>query len=201
VLTLTSRTKRRLIPAVAILAALLFGAESCDGSSAPSGGQANEDKARTEGYNGLTKTQPAHRMNYSPTREIKNFWVDTWGHKGKVAYIYLRDSQSNVFGYYVTQGLPVSYCTSLVPPVQKYKVDMGEYGGEVLGPGPSVDGTFASASNCSEYYAKDAVTGAYIEYSVGLGINQQISDQPLPQYGDAQPLGPGTIAQAKKKDR
>jgi hypothetical protein len=182
------------------LVALPFSLTACGGDShAPPAAQKQEDQSREDTYTKLIATQPVHSMPYSPTRATKNFWIDTWGSKGKVAYVYLRDSQSNVFGYYVLDGLPVSYCTSIIPPYRVETFDGGTDGATVplLVPGPSVDGTYASSSNCSEFYGKDAVTGAYVEYSVGLGINQQISDQPLPQYGDAQPLGPGTIAKTK----
>lgn len=193
---LSSRARKTAVIGAALGAALLFGAESCDGST--DSGQKTEDTSRQHNYDQLIKSQPAHTMSYSPTRATKNFWIDTWGTRGKVAYVYLRDANSRVFGYYVLDGLPVSYCTSLVPPVREWDVE-GDSSGSVgtLGPAPSVDGTYASASNCNEMYGRDAVTGSYVEYSVGLGINQQISDQPLPQYGDAKPLGPGTIAKAR----
>lgn len=180
---------------VAVVAVFVFA--GCDDSTVGKAQQA-EDKSRQSNYEKLTKSQPAHTMNYSPTREAKNFWIDTWSEKGKLSYIYLRDSQSQVFGYYIFKGLPVNYCTSLVVPYQIVKPEItGDNNVALAVPGPSVDGTFGSSSNCDEWYGQDAVSGAYIEYSTGLGINQQISDQPLPQFGDAEPQGSATIKAVK----
>lgn len=181
---------RKLIIAT-IAAASLVGLTACN--EEPSATK-SENKARLATYSKLVKAQPAHSMDYSPTRATKNFWIDTWGHKGKVSYVYLMDSSSNVFGYFVLDGLPVSYCTSLIPP---YRIDDGG-SNTVVVPGPSVDGTYASAANCNVYYGKDAVTGSYVEYTSGMGINALVFDQPMPQYGDAKPLGPGRIGQVKR---
>ena len=86
-----------------------------------------------------------------------------------------------MLGYFIFVGLPVSYCTSLVPPFQfidHYSAGTGTVGFSVAA--PSVDGTYSSASNCGTMYGRDATTGAYIEYTTGFGINAFVSDQPLP---------------------
>ena len=156
--------------------------------------QEQEDKSRTKTYTNLVKSQPAESMSYSPTRETTNFWIRTWDEKGKLSYVYLMDGSGEVFGYFILDGLPVSYCTGLIPPV---KVDSDSQG-KILVPQPSIDGTYSSGSNCSAFYGKDAVSGAYMEYTVGMGINALIFDQPMSQFGAAQPLGDATVSAAKR---
>lgn len=93
----------------------------------------------------------------------------------------------------VLEGLPVSYCTSLIPPYQIIKPEItGDNNVPLAVPGPSVDGTYSSSANCNTYYGKDATSGAYIEYTAGLGINVLLYDQPLPRQ-DVQPLGPTKV--------
>lgn len=156
--------------------------------------QDQEDKTRQAGYGALVANQPAHKMSYSPTRATKNFWVDTWNKKGKLSYVYLLNAQGQTIGYYILEGLPVSYCTSLIPP---YKI-IGQYDvQDLVVPGPSVDGTYSSAANCNVFYGKDATSGAYIEYTTGQGINALLYDQPLPRFKDAQPLGRTELSDVK----
>ena len=185
--------QRILITVIVIAVAL--GLAGCGGTTSSPSGQKKEDGSRQSNYDRLVENQPAHSMSYSPTRATKNFWIDTWNKKGKLSYVYLMNSSGNVFGYFVFKGLPVSYCTSLIPPYQIKRGDGGSNGGYQYNvvPGPSVDGTYASSSNCSEFYGKDATSGAYMEYSVGMGINQLVFDQPMSQYGAADPLGDAKV--------
>ena len=178
---------------IALAVVLLAGCAA----SKPSAGE-KEDKGRQNTYEKLVQNQPAHTMSYSPTRETKNFWIDTWGKKGKLSYVYLMNGDGEVFGYFIFSGLPVSYCTGLVPPMREYTVDgpSSENQG-VLGPAPSVDGTYSSGSNCDVFYGKDAVSGAYIEYTTGMGINALLFDAPLPQYGAAKPMGTATVQKVR----
>ena len=179
---------------IAVFCVMLFGAGSCDSGPAESDGQRAENASRLSGYNLLVKNQPAESMNgYSPTRESKNFWIKRWRERGKVAYIYLM-SNGTPWSYAIIKRLPVNYCTSLIPPLQKVSVDMGEYGGETYIPGPSVDGTFASGGDCQRYYGEDAVTGAYVEWTAGNDSTMLVRDQPLPlnALGGAIPLGDAT---------
>jgi len=171
----------------------LMSLTSCT-SSEPSS-QQQEDKSRQSNYDQLVKNQPAHTMDYSPTRATKNFWIDTWNQPGKLSYVYLMNANGDLIGYYVFKGLPVSYCVSLIPPYQL--VHEGDTGGGYVVPGPSVDGTFASSANCNTLYGEDATTGAYIEFTVGMGMNTLVYDQPLARQ-DVVPLGQTTIADVQK---
>lgn len=191
---------RRLTLAIVagLISALALSACGETATAKPTG-QQQENTSRQSNYNQLVKNQPAHSMSYSPTRATKNFWIDTWNKPGKLAYVYLMNGSGNVFGYFITVGLPVSYCTGLVVPYTTIRTDGGEYSQDTVVPAPSIDGTFSSGSNCDEYYGKDAVSGSYVEYSVGMGINALIFDQPMPQYGDAAPLGKATVKTATAK--
>lgn len=180
---------------VAVVA--IFTLSGCMEDPAEPDGQQKENKSRQSNYDRLVESQPAATMNYSPTRETKNFWIKTWDEKGKLSYVYLMNSQGDVFGYFIFEGLPVSYCTSLIPPVQRAKIDGGEFDMDTYIPGPSIDGTYSSGSNCNAFYGKDATSGAYIEYTAGMGINPLIFDQPMPQYGSAQPLGDAKVRDAR----
>ncbi len=147
----------------------------------------NSERATVDNtYDKLVANQPAHSMDFSPTRATKNFWIDTWGkNPGKLSYVYLQSADGKLLGYYVLEGLPVNYCTSLVP---TYEINSSE-NGKVVVPRPSMDGTWSSGSGgCNAYYGKDATSGAYIEYTAGLGINVLLYDAPLARQ-DVQPLG------------
>lgn len=184
-------TKKALVLiGLAIMA--IVGLAACGSTSQPTG-QQQENSNRQSNYNQLVDKQPAGSMDYSPTRETKNFWIKTWDEPGKLSYVYLMNANGEAYGYFVLVGLPVSYCTSLIPPYNIIQGDLGETTGDIVVPGPSIDGTYSSSSNCNTYYGRDALTGAYVEYTAGMGTNVLIFDQPLPQYGAAQPLGAATI--------
>jgi len=178
-----SRRRRGLLAAIAaVLAFLLLGASSCDDSSP--GGQ--DAKSRDGSYAALVKGQPAHSMSYSPSRDTINHWIDTWGKKGQVSYVYLQNSDGKLLGYYVLKGLPVSYCQGLTPPDQ---VDY-DTNGNVDRPAPGVDGVYYGGADCNRYYGFTADTGTYIEYTAGLGINVLLYDKPLPQANNVPNLAP-----------
>lgn len=172
---------KRMI-AIVVLAVLgVFSLSACEmQDNTASNGQKTETKTVQNNYDRLVQQQPAHTMDYSPTRATKNFWIDTWGQKGKTSYVYLMNTEGKVIGYYVLDGLPVNYCTSLVVPyqIEDYRNSDG-YGNAFTVPAPSVDGTFSSGGACDTFYGKDANTGAYIQYTAGMGINPLLYDQPL----------------------
>lgn len=147
-----------------------------------------DSSSRGEAHSTMQENQPAKTMSYSPTRETINFWVDTWDEPGKLSYVYLQNPDGEMLGYYVLEGLPVSYCAQISP---NYSV----YGGNsrVVAPAPANDGAYYGEGNCNTYYGKDATTGAYIEYTAGLGINVLLFDQPLPQSNNITAMGPTEV--------
>jgi len=174
--------KTLTLVATAILA---LGLAACDGEDSSTSA---ERTRQGESYDHLVANQPAKSMTYSPTRETINFWIDTWNEPGKLSYVYLQGANGDLLGYYILEGLPVSYCAMLTP---NYKIHVGANNSLAV-PAPGMDGAYYSGDQCNAYYGKDATTGAYVEYTAGLGINVLLYDAPLPRQ-DVQPLGPTTV--------
>jgi hypothetical protein len=195
--------KSALILAAVAAATIGTTASTCGGESTPDSGRTKESKKVDGNYERLVQNQPAHEGDYSPTRATKNFWIDTWmKDPKKLSYVYIQNANGE-YGYFVLQGLPVTYCVSLLPPEKYNRYDMGEDGSAgLLLKAPSMDGTYSSNTNCSTLYGKDAVTGAYVEFTVGTNQSYFLYDRPLnlPQFKDAKPMGPSTIEAAKNKD-
>lgn len=182
---------RKLITITAAVAAsVLLGASSCGNDS---GAQDSERNRQQDTYERLTANQPANSAAYSPTRETINFWIDTWGTEpGKLAYVYLLASNGQMVGYFIFEGLPVSYCASLTPTYRyEDRPDDGSNAKHQV-PAPAMDGVYYSGSQCQAYYGKDAVSGAYMEYTIGNGISALVYDRPLPRQ-DVEPLGVATV--------
>lgn len=188
------RTLRKLSIAVGIFAmalGLVVILSACDdGDTGDS--RKSESQVKSQGYDKMVKNQPADSMEYSPTRDTINFWIRTWDEKNKLSFVYLQNANGEAIGYYVLKGLPVSYCAMLTPPEQiRDKGDSGRTA--LLLQAPSMDGVFYANGGtlCSTYYGEDATTGNYIEYTVGMGINVLLFDQPVERAGfqNAEPLG------------
>ena len=196
---MTRRWRTSLIALPVVLGTVLFSASDCEDTSAPDA-QKKEDTSRQSNYEKIVESQPMHSGSYSPTRDTKNFWIDTWMQsKGKLSYVYLL-SNGKPWAFAVIKRLPVTYCTSLVPPYQLKQTDGGtEAWNTSVVPGPSVDGTYSSSSNCATQYGEDATTGAYVEWTVGADSTVLLRDQPLPlnMYADALPLGDTSAQKAQ----
>lgn len=151
-----------------------------------------EDRGRTdEAHKQLEKSQPAKTLDYSPTRETINFWVETWNEPGKLSYVYLQNPDGEMLGYYVLEGLPVSYCAQISPGQKLANPRMSD---SSLVPAAANDGAYyTGGGSCNTYYGKDATTGAFIEYTAGLGINVLLFDEPLDQFNGVEPLGQTSI--------
>lgn len=155
-----------------------------------------DEEARDGAYEKVIKAQPGKQLEYSPTRETINFWVDTWNEPGKLSYVYLQNTNGKVIGYYVLKGLPVSYCAQISPPD---RVDYGDSTGRVVRQAPANDGAYYGDGNCNTFYGQDATSGSYIEYTAGMGINVLLFDSPMPNQGDAKPLGQTSIDDVEDK--
>lgn len=186
--TLTSIPKR-LVAIVALLIVAMLTLSACV-SSHSGNGQKRESTTQQSNYDRLVAAEPAHTMPYSSTRHTINFWIDTWSKPGKLAYVYLQNDHGDLIGFYVLQGPPVSMCTSLTP---NYKIIQDQQdNGQMSVPAPSIDGAFYSGGECNTYYGQDATSNAFIEYTVGLGINVLLYDQPLPNHPNVKNLSPTT---------
>lgn len=179
----------RLIAVATLLLSLAVLAGCSDGEEADP--QKSEAQVRQDSYARLAAAQPAKKMDYSPTRETINFWIETWGkNPGKLSYVYLQAANGQLIGYYVFRGLPVSYCAALTPTYEFIDINgdgLDKYAGPQV-PAPSVDGVYYSGGQCSAYYGIDASTNSYIEYTVGQGVSALVYERPLPRQ-DVEPLG------------
>jgi hypothetical protein len=151
----------------------------------------SEQQKQSQNYEGLTKTQEAQGMAYSPTRDNLNKWADTWEEQGKLSYVYLIDQNGNKYGYYIFEGLPVSYCASLTPP-DKVERDAGYSVDALVRQAPAIDGVYYAGAFCQQVFGFDAISGTYYEFTVGGGFNYFLSDQPMDAFEDFQPLGEAT---------
>lgn len=179
-----------LVAAVIVLTA-------CDSVYEP--GQKEEINRQQSNYDRLVKQEPAKKMKYSPSRETINFWIETWGNEpGKLAYVYLVNQSGDLIGYYVLEGPPISTCALLTPNYRITNSDPNDSGTRLVVPAPGMDGVwYPNAGSCQTMYGKEALTGAYREFSTGsAAISHMVTDQPLPQQ-DVKPLGETSIEDVK----
>lgn len=174
---------------IALAAVAVLALTACDGDPGPA---EDEQLVQQDGYGTLTQNQPAGTMSYSPTRETINFWIDTWDEPGKLSYVYLQAANGELLGYYVLEGLPVSYCASLTPTYAWVDRPNDGSNAKQQAPAPAMDGVYYSGGQCDTYYGKDASTGTYIEYTAGLGINVLLYEEPLARP-DVEPLGQTSV--------
>lgn len=159
------------------------------GACTDDGAREKEADKRDSAYADMIADQPVATPEYSSDRENINFWVETWGQtEGKLAYVYLLDSQGEFIGYYILKGLPTSKCKMGTPTwdYQRYK------GSDFMVDAPSMGGTYSSGSGeCDTYYGQDASTGSYVEFAIGNAMTMLTFDQayPLPEGVDPPALG------------
>ena len=189
------------ILALAAALALIVGLSACDATEdAKKPSAASDAAARTNTVNGLISAQPAHTMSYSSSRDAINKWIDVWGKKGAISYIYLQNSDGEVINSFVMKGLPVSYCTGITRPydfVNPGDHVSGDGVANVAVPAPGVDGVYYSGGDCSRYYGTDATSGAYLEFSVGQGQQMLLYNKPLPGSYKSYVPGKDTAPAAK----
>src|SRR5699024_4105617 len=128
----------------------------------------SEKGVQDSNYEKLVKMEPAKEVTNPKTRETVNFFTETWNEEGQLAYVYLQNSDGKMIGYYVLDGPPVSMCTALTPPDRTERKGSD---GITTRQAPGIDGVYRSDEDCSRYYGKDASTGAYVEFTTGMGIN------------------------------
>lgn len=173
-----------------IMLALVLGLVACEEETPTA--QQEEGERRQGSYDALIERQPGQSMDYSPTRETINFWVETWQEEGKLSFVYLMAGNGQIIGYYVLEGLPVSYCAMLTPNYEQIGTpNDGSNARNVVVDAPGIDGAYYSGGQCNQYYGRDATTGAYIEFSIGGSLNYLLFDEPI--EADVEPLGHTTI--------
>lgn len=137
-------------------------------------------------YERLVDMEPSKKVTNPKTRETVNFFTETWNEKGQLAYVYLQNSDGKMIGYYALDGPPVSMCTAISP---NYEV-RGYSDSKVVVDAPGIDGVYRSAEDCSRYYGKDASSGTYVEFTVGMGINMLLYTEPLTNQPNVENLAP-----------
>lgn len=146
----------------------------------------SERSVQKSNYEKLVEMEPAKEVTNPKTRETVNFFTETWNEEGQLAYVYLQNSEGKMIGYYVLDGPPVSMCTALTP-TQEVR---GYSESKVVVDSPGIDGVFRSDEDCSRYYGKDAETGSYVEFTVGMGINMLLYTEPLTNHPNVENLAP-----------
>lgn len=164
---------------ISILTILLV---ACEEESA----EKSETGVQNSNYEKLVELEPAKEVTNPKTRETVNFFTETWNEEGQLAYVYLQNSSGDMIGYYALDGPPVSMCTALTPPDRL----AGNYSDSSVRQAPGIDGVYRSAEDCSRYYGKDASTGSYVEFTVGMGINMLLYTEPLDNHPNVENLAP-----------
>lgn len=175
--------KNLLIIILVVLTVTLAGCLEGDSSS-----QTKETSIQQSTYTKLAEKEPAKEMTNPKTRETINFWTDTWNEEGQLAYVYLQNADGKMIGFFVLDGPPVSMCASLTP---NFRV-VGNSGSSsrVVTPAPGIDGVYRSSEDCSRYFGKDATSGTYVEFTVGMGINMLLYTEPLTNHPNVENLAP-----------
>lgn len=145
----------------------------------------SEKGVQDSNYEKLVKQEPAKEVTNPKTRETVNFFTETWNEKDQLAYVYLQNSEGKMIGYYALDGPPVSMCTALTPPDRTEGMES-----RVVRQAPGIDGVYRSDEDCSRYYGKDASTGSYVEFTVGMGINMLLYTEPLENHPNVENLAP-----------
>lgn len=179
---------------VVLILSLIFSLGIIAGCDSENDAASQERNTNQNNYESLQDKQPAEEMDYSPTREGINKWIETWEEPGKISYVYLVNSDGVETGYFVFEGLPVAYDASLTPPEKTE----WEHGNLYERAAPSMDGVYYSGGNTTTYYGFDAISGSYIMFSVGGSQNMFITEKPLPR-DDIKALGYATIDDVENK--
>lgn len=187
-----------LTGALLALAALTASTASCDEKPKPQTSQ-TESQMRDEVYEYLAENFPISEADYSNDRVNIDFWVDTWAtaevSEGKLTFVYLMGMNGDLIGYFVLDGLPTAKCKMGTPPYDFENVDGGQYNYDVQVPAPGLTGTYSTgAGECGTYFGRDALTGAYIEWTA---ISQLVYDQPL---GLPEGVEPPALSQTTVED-
>lgn len=182
--------RNRLVALAAVIGVSALAFAGC--TQDQGNGQEQANKIKQENYDALIAKQLPHKMAYSPSINTINAWIDDWGKEpGKLAYVYLRNMNGDVIGYYIFNGPPITNCAALTPTYKLIKSDNGN----ISVPAPGMDGVYYSGGQCGLYYGIDAVSKTTIAFTVDAAQSMTYFGQPLPV--DAPPLGVATLEKVK----
>lgn len=178
------RIIRRTVLLTAILATAVLAIASLAACEDTPTAQQNAAEQRQDTYEYLKTNFPVDDPDYSNDLRNLQFWVETWATatntEGKLAYIYLLSMDGQLIGYYVLDGLPTAKC-KMATPTYDFERPWGGNGqnGHMV-PAPGLTGTYSGGTGeCNVYFGRDALSGSYVEWMAGGGINQLVYDQPL----------------------
>lgn len=177
---------RKLLKSTAEILAIIFVAMIVLSACEENSSESSEREVQKGNYERLVEMEPAKEVTNPKTRETVNFFTETWNEEGQLAYVYLQNSNGEMIGYYALDGPPVSMCTALTPNQEV----RGNSSSRVVVDAPGIDGVYRSAEDCSRYYGKDATSGAYVEFTVGMGINMLLYTEPLSNHPNVENLAP-----------
>lgn len=185
------RTRKLIIATVALMAAVLVSAGSCEDPEP--GAHEKRQQAQDEALEAISERQQPEPGPYSPTLATIQFWLDTWSHEeGKHSFIYFSNDDGELQDYYVLEGLPVSYGTSGTPPEKWVDMPNDETDNHsALTQAPSLDGVWYTGDETHRYYAKEAVTGTFLDWTVSRGTNMFTLSEPIKNV-DLEPAPGGT---------
>jgi|SRR5690554_161749 len=145
--------------------------------------QQDEADRLSNAYDTLVSEQPAYVPEFSPTRETINRWLEYWDEPGKLSFYYLGDGNGN-YEYYIFEGLPVSYCASNTE-TEEVVSSGGSGRAMVTKTRPAMDGAYYRPG-CTSFqtYGFEAVTGDYVEFSVGGYQFYHLRGEPLLEHPD-----------------
>lgn len=177
------RRMKKIALTIAVVALGATALTACEETS-----RERETEVQSTSYDELVANQPAVPMTYSSTRATVNQWAETWSEPGKLAFTYFLNADGEAWGYYVLQGLPVSYCAMLTP---SYRWEKGPVAGSDYQPvpAPGIDGAYYSGGQCDTYFGIDATTGTLVEWTAGMGNTTVTYEEPQ-GFPGARALGP-----------
>lgn len=145
-----------------------------------SGKSADQKSAENRDRNQSLAVQqvPVPRIENFLVRQYVADYMKRMDAPGKDWYTYLWTPMGQPLGYYVGTK-PVSVCTFLSPTVKRWRVDVGQYNGEVLGPASGADGVHygSGGGGCDTMFMFDKSTDALIEIAGTMA--RQTFDAPL----------------------
>ena len=189
-------TKKKI--AAALSAVALAGTLAACSDETSSEQKAQE--SRSKGMENLRAKQKPVTMEWSPILDSVDRRNKTWEKKGKVSYIYMQRQDGSFAGYYVMDGLPVSYCTSGAPTFNWQDIPNDGASTQQQVPAPAGDGAYYTGCDANRYYGFDALTGQYLEYTDGMVLTAVLSDQPLELDKQPRPFG-SSVAEVKAKKK
>lgn len=151
-------------------------AAACSEEPAQSAAEEHNAEIAEANIDTLLAAEPPARVSHPMTRKTINFWLEAWDVPDKVSYVYIVADTGSVLGYFVSIGLPVSYCVGLEDPVEYDKLRRNGTDFVFQAPRQSQDGVYYGGCDANTRYFKTADTGAFVEVS---GLNTFVSDQPI----------------------